>query len=150
MVIFRRIEIFCRLNFRDNFSGISAGSGKFFCRGSCRFFLLRIGIKYRRPILGAHIVALPVKAGGVVQFPEVLQQPFISYDCRIIGNADSFGMSGFAAADLFIRGGFNGSAGVTRFAVDDAFYPAEILLHAPETAGGKNGRFGRFAGWSSK
>ncbi|MOA37617.1 hypothetical protein D3C78_1592260 [compost metagenome] len=69
-----------------------------------------------------------------MQFPEHLQQFFITDFCRLVDHQHHFGVAGQARADFFIRRVRRKAAGVTHRRTDHAFALPELALRAPEAA----------------
>lgn len=67
------------------------------------FLFGRMGVDCRA-VLGADIGALAVERGGVVDFPEKVEDFFVGDDFGIEFDADDFGVSGKAAADIAVGG----------------------------------------------
>src|SRR5664279_6624597 len=75
-------------------------------------FLFSIMVENYAAILRTNIISLTIERGGVVRFPEYFQQFVETNQFRIIDDLQTFGMTGFTGANVFIRRVFNGSSGI--------------------------------------
>src|SRR5690348_3501703 len=117
------------------------GNGVF---GDALLFFGRV--ENRRPVTGADVVALAIAGGRVVDLEEKFQQLAIAGELRIEDDLDGLGVRAMVA----IGGIRNVPAGVTDARGDHARQLADQVLHAPETAAGKDGAFGTHDGCLEK
>ena len=87
----------------------------------------------------AHVGALTVEGGGVVDGEEDVQEVSVGDDGRVKGDLDGFGVTGDAGADQFIRGVGPVPAAVAGDDVCDAGDLVKDSFEAPEAAAGKDG-----------
>src|SRR5205085_7442589 len=103
-----------------------------------RGFLIFVGVKDRRPIAGADVVALAVFRRRVVNLEEEFQQLSIADLLWIENDLDRFGVrpvfSVSRIGDISPR--------VADPRRDHAWILANKILHAPEAAAGEYGAFG--------
>src|SRR3546814_15928003 len=90
--------------------------------------------KYRRAILGADIIALPIELRRVMNMKEDIQNVVIADHGRIEFHAHRLGMAGVAVADLAIGRRGHMPAGVAVFDREHAVQIIEDRLDAPEAA----------------
>ncbi len=102
--------------------------------------LLRAGGIYRRPVLGADVVALTHALGWIVALPEHLEQIGVGNLRRIENDEDGFGMSGHTRTHLFIGRVRRYPASIAGRGRDDARDLPERALGAPEATHGEHGR----------
>src|SRR5205085_384223 len=87
-----------------------------------------------RAVLGADVVALAHALGGIVAFPERLQQIVVRDPLGVVGDEDGLGVAGPARAGLLV-GGIGGlPARVADRGRDHARDRPELALGAPEAA----------------
>jgi hypothetical protein len=102
--------------------------------------LLRVAeIEDGRPVAGPDVVALAVQRGRVVDLEEELQQVPVGEPVRVEDDLDRLGV----AAVVPVGRVRHVAAGVADPGRQDAGELADEILHAPETAAGEDGLFGR-------
>jgi hypothetical protein len=110
--------------------------------GNSRFGLGALCVverKQRRAILCAHVIALAVELGRVVNGEKDVEQRGQIDRCGIECHADGFGMAGRARTDLFVRRARHAAADIAAFDSADSDHVLKHRLGAPETAAGKDG-----------
>src|SRR3972149_53384 len=103
-------------------------------RGEGRAQLLLAVAVDRRPVLGAHVVALPHALRRVVALPEEAQQGAVAHDARVVDDEHHLRVARAAAADLLVRRVRRVPAGIARGRREDALRVPEAPLRAPEAA----------------
>lgn len=104
-----------------------------------RRFLLVIVIKDGGAILAAHIRALTVKRGWIVEVEKDVQQVFIGDPVGVKGQMDGFGMTGGIAANFAVGGVVRMPAGVAYFGINNTVLFAKACFYTPEATGGESG-----------
>jgi hypothetical protein len=99
-------------------------------RATCSF---RAGVKDRRPVAGADVVALAVAGGGIVDLEEEFQQVAKTDDAGIEHDFDRLGMVAMVAVGRILD-----LPAATRVEITPGLQ-ADQILHSPETAAGENG-----------
>jgi hypothetical protein len=139
VIIFSWEEGFKRHKLSDDGFGKEILGTDLFDDGFSLGFLPRGGEEYGRTVLGAHIRALAVKGGRVVDGEEDVQQIRVGDEGRVEGDLHSLGMARGAAANLFIGGRRAFTARVARDDVCDPFDLVKDRFEAPEASTGENG-----------
>src|SRR5215469_12822860 len=101
--------------------------------------LLIAGIKNRRTIARAPIIALTVERGGIVDLEEELQHGPEARLCGIEDDLDRLGMAFVIAVSCILHR----TASVANACRNHTGLLADQVLHAPETASGQNCAFRR-------
>ena len=107
--------------------------------------LLIIGGENPTSVLSAHVWALGVESGWVVDSKEKVNQVLIARLARFVGNENGFGEIGLSGTHLFIRrvGNVLSAVGIADLDVQDLRWELEVLsevvLHTPETPSGEHG-----------
>ena len=93
----------------------------------------------RRAVLAAGVVALGHALGGVVAFPEQLEQVSEAHPGGVPHHPHRLGVAGAAGADLLVGGVGGVAAAVAHGGGDHPGQPPEALLRPPETAAAEEG-----------
>ena len=111
--------------------GLAAGLGQ----------LQQLGIvhKDRGAVLAAAVIALAVALGGVVAFPEELEQIAEVDPLPVPHHPHHLRMAGASTADLLIAGGNALATGIAHGGGDHTGQAPEAFLRTPETAAAEEG-----------
>ena len=139
MIIFSRIEGLERRKLCDDGVEEELFGGKLRDNFFRLSLLLSGGVENSRAVLGAHICALAVERGRVVDGEEDVQNISKRDGGGVEGDSDHLGMPCGAAANLFIGGVRTFAAGIARDNVCDAPDLVIDRFEAPETSAGKHG-----------
>ena len=139
MIVFGGEESLKRRHLRDDRAGPQLLSGQFFDHFFCHQLLLIGCGEDGRAVLRAHVSALAVERGRVVNGEEDVQDVFEGDHTRVKGDLDHLGMSGGTAAHLFVGGIWTSSARVARDHVRDALDLVKDRLEAPEASAREDG-----------
>src|SRR5215469_8135966 len=123
-------EVPYRRHLGDDLAGPQARGVQVGDRLLRHLLLLVAGIKDRRTVACADIVALTVPRRGVVDLEEVLEDAAVARLRRIKDDVDPFRMSTMVAVGR-VR---SGAAGITDASRDNAGKRADQVLHPPEAA----------------
>ena len=96
-----------------------------------------VGKEDRRAVLRAHVVALPVRRGGIVHLPELFEDLFKRHFLGVENDPGDLRVAGVALANLLV-GRVDGRA--SHVAAGDAQHAGNLLengLGAPEATGGE-------------
>src|SRR5690606_32056114 len=93
-------------------------------------------------VLRANVGALAVKRGRVVEFPEDLEECFITYFLRVVSYFNYFSVAGGTGANFFVGRVFGLAAFVATLYFLYAFQVLENGFGTPKTAHAKSGFFG--------
>ena len=105
--------------------------------------LFRQGGEDGGAVLGAHVVALAVEGGGVVNGEEDVQDIGVGDLRGVEGDAHDFRVTSAAGTHLLVGGIDVGTAGVTGDDIGDAGDLVEDGFEAPEASAGEDGDFKR-------
>ncbi len=94
-------------------------------------------------VLRAHVVALAVEGGGVVDGEEDVQDIGVGDLRGVKGDAHHLGVPGVPGAHLLVGGVGGVAAGIAGDHIGDAGHLVEYGLEAPETTAGEHGDFKR-------
>ena len=117
---------------RPQAGSVDIGDGVF-----CDALLFVVHVEDGRPIAGAHVIALPVASGRIVDLEEEFEQRAIARDRRVEGDLNRLGMG-----PVIVVGGVrNVAAGIADARLDHAGHLSDQVLHAPEAAACQNRPF---------
>lgn len=139
MVCLRLVERLSGGNFRDD-GFIPKFGGLRFC-GFRSGLLLCIVIKNHRAVLRAHIVALAIERGRVVNSEKDIRQRAKRDDLRVESDLHDLRMATGAAAHFPIRRIQCMAAHIAAFHAQYAFYILKNGLYTPKTAASEGGSF---------
>ena len=141
MIGFRGIEIDRRNNLGDDgaleTSGLIEALFDTF-GGSFLFFGM---IENGGAVLGADVVVLAIRCGGIVHAKEVIENGLVADFGWIENDLNRFGMPCRPGADLFVCGVGSAAAGVTHRRFDYSRDLLEDFFHPPEATAGYSGDF---------
>ena len=141
MITLGLVEFLQRHDLRDDLAR------KIRLRGSFGFFsdfFLRGGmVEDDRAILSAHIIPLAVQCGGIVRFPERLDDFLVGSFRGVELDLDDFCVLGVTPTDVFVSGVFGFAARVAAGDGFDAGQHLEERFCAPEAAAADGGEFSR-------
>ena len=133
------VEVFERFDGGGDGFVEATGFVQGFFGGFCQLFFFFRSVKSDGLVVMATVAELAAGVGGVVGFPEGIEQVVVGDLVGVIVDLYGFDMTGGIGADLFVGGVFHGAAAVAGDDCFDAFEIAERRLHAPEAAAGKGG-----------
>lgn len=96
--------------------------------------LFRIGVENNGSVLSADIIPLSIESGGVVNFPEEIEEALKANFCGIEGDLNHFSVACAARADLFVCRVFYGAASIAASDANDAGDDLINGFKAPEAA----------------
>jgi len=101
-------------------------------------FLAFVLGEYRRAILRADVVALPIELSRVVGREKDVEEVVVAQLIGIEGDPDRLGVAGVAAANLFVRGIGRLATGIAALDGFDADHIQENRLGAPKASAGED------------
>ena len=145
VVAFGVVEAQERGELSDDRLGKDMGRVKLRDVGHADLALVFAGIKDRRAIGCADVIALAVELGGVVGDGEEDAQKLAVGDLRgVVDDAHRFGVAGGLGGDLCVGRGRGRAAGVTGGGGEHALDALEDRLRPPEAS---SGEYGRLPAW---
>lgn len=129
-------------DFGDDGFGEQGGGG--FFGGFGDGFLFGGVVEDGGAVLGADVIALAIEGGGIVEVPEPGEEFLVGDFFRVEDDADDFGVTGGAFADIVVGWVFDLAAHESGYDGVDAVELAEGGFDAPVAAGTEGGDFGSF------
>lgn len=146
VVVFGFVKGACFFELGDDGVAENVVLGELVHEGPGGLFFFFVVVEDDGAVLGAHVRALSVEGGGVVDGEKDLQEILVADEVGIVGDLNDFGVAGTSAGHFAVGGVGGVAALVAGHHVGDAFEFFEEGFEAPEAASAKGGPAGFVVG----